>query len=160
MTHAELETRIGETKTLREWIAELDLHPTTLNAGTTDETYAYAVCTEDRTYQEYIVVSDYRGRSLTAESEEMYLDAEFELDGMGGYSLEETAEFFGVSVIATVAEALKSLRKRTGLSQTAFGDICGGIPLRTIQNWESGIRECPDYVLFLIKSHLKSKNLI
>lgn len=60
----------------------------------------------------------------------------------------------------TVAEALKSLRKRTGLSQTAFGDICGGIPLRTIQNWESGIRECPDYVLFLIKSHLKSKNLI
>lgn len=52
MTHAELETRIGETKTLHEWIAELDLHPTTLNAGTTDETYAYAVCTEDRTYQE------------------------------------------------------------------------------------------------------------
>lgn len=290
MTHAKLETRIGETKTLREWIAELDLHPTTLNAGTTDETYAYAVCTEDRTYQEYIVVSDYRGRSLTAESEEMYLDAEFELDGMGGYSLEETAasfflqekliarpcfyresiqddrkpaiylegtddlgtevhislsaympktenewsdiwnegftpseeavadlifadddqaeelaeaireagdwsecqgevkrlcelaglldeyneadgdsfecvidraaEFFGVTVIATVAEALKSLRKRTGLSQTAFGEVCGGIPLRTIQNWESGIRECPDYVLFLIKSHLKSKNLI
>lgn len=70
------------------------------------------------------------------------------------------AEFFGVTVIATVAEALKSLRKRTGLSQTAFGDICGGIPLRTIQNWESGIRECPDYVLFLIKSHLKSENLI
>ena len=210
MTHAELETRIGETKTLREWIAELDLRPTTLNAETTDETYAYVVCTEDRTYQEYIVASDYRGRSLTAESEEMYLDAEFELDGMGGYSLEETvasfsarhekaralrkaiirakfelarlaglsdeyneadgdtfecvidraAEFFGVTVIATVAEALKSLRKRTGLSQTAFGDICGGIPLRTIQNWESGIRECPDYVLFLIKSHLKSENLI
>ena len=60
----------------------------------------------------------------------------------------------------TVAEALKSLRKRTRLSQTAFGDICGGIPLRTIQNWESGVRECPDYVLFLIKSHLKSENLI
>lgn len=60
----------------------------------------------------------------------------------------------------TVAETLKSLRKRTGLSQTAFGDICGGIPLRTIQNWESGVRECPDYVLFLIKSHLKSENLI
>lgn len=190
MTHAELETRIGETKTLRKWIAELDLHPTTLNAGTTDETYAYAVCTEDRTYQEYIVVSDYRGRSLTAESEEMYLDAEFELDGMGGYSLEETAASFSArhekaralrkaiirakfelarlagmsdaadSSIDTVAEALKSLRKRTGLSQTAFGDICGGIPLRTIQNWESGIRECPDYVLFLIKSHLKSENLI
>lgn len=74
--------------------------------------------------------------------------------------IDRAAEFFGVTVIATVAEALKSLRKRTGLSQTAFGDICGGIPLRTIQNWESGIRECPDYVLFLIKSHLKSKNLI
>lgn len=87
-----------------------------------------------------------------------------EYNGADGDTFEDVisraAEFFGVSVIATVAEALKSLRKRTGLSQTAFGDICGGIPLRTIQNWESGIRECPDYVLFLIKSHLKSENLI
>lgn len=74
--------------------------------------------------------------------------------------ISRAAEFFGVSVIATVAEALKSLRKRTGLSQTAFGEVCGGIPLRTIQHWETGDRECPDYVLFLIKSHLKSKNLI
>lgn len=58
------------------------------------------------------------------------------------------------------AEKLKDLRRKTGYSQTRFGEVCGGIPLRTIQNWESGIRECPDYVLFLIKSHLKSQNLI
>lgn len=76
------------------------------------------------------------------------------------YVIDRAAEFFGVTVIATVAEALKSLRKRTGLSQTAFGEACGGIPRHTIQNWESGIRECPNYLLFLIKSHLKNENLI
>lgn len=58
------------------------------------------------------------------------------------------------------SEKLKDLRRKTGYSQIRFGEVCGGIPLRTIQNWESGVRECPDYVLFLIKSHLKSQNLI
>lgn len=70
------------------------------------------------------------------------------------------AEFFGVTVIATTAEALKSLRKRAGLTQARLGEVCGGIPRRTIQNWETGDRECPGYVLYLIKSHLKSENLI
>lgn len=44
-----------------------------------------------------------------------------------------------------------TLRLRTGLSQTAFGRLCGGVPLRTIQNWESGVRVPPPYVVKLIE---------
>lgn len=61
---------------------------------------------------------------------------------------------------ATPAEKLKDLRRKTGYSQIRFGEFCGGIPLRTIQNWENEVNEIPDYVLYLIKSHLKSHNLI
>ena len=49
------------------------------------------------------------------------------------------------------SSAIKALRHRTGLTQTEFGQRLGGIPLRTIQNWESGARECPPYVLELIR---------
>ncbi len=45
---------------------------------------------------------------------------------------------------------LRELRQGTGLSQTEFGKLLGGIPLRTIQNWESGARACPPYVAELI----------
>ena len=46
---------------------------------------------------------------------------------------------------------LKEIRNRTGLSQTEFGKRLGGIPLRTIQNWENGVRVCPPYVIELIR---------
>ena len=49
------------------------------------------------------------------------------------------------------SSAIKALRRRTGLSQTEFGKILGGIPLRTIQNWESSARSCPPYVMELIR---------
>lgn len=45
---------------------------------------------------------------------------------------------------------IREIRKSTGLSQTEFGKRLGGIPLRTIQNWESGARACPPYVVELI----------
>ena len=38
----------------------------------------------------------------------------------------------------------------TGLPQAEFGKRLGGIPLRTIQNWESGVRTPPDWVVELI----------
>ena len=49
------------------------------------------------------------------------------------------------------SSAIKALRHRTGLTQTEFGQRLGGIPLRTIQNWENGERVCPPYVLELIR---------
>lgn len=40
----------------------------------------------------------------------------------------------------------------TGLSQTAFAKRAG-IPLRTVQNWCAGSRDCPAYVRFLLAEH-------
>ncbi len=47
-------------------------------------------------------------------------------------------------------ESIRELRKRTGLSQEEFGKRLGGIPRRTIQNWEIGERACPPYIVELI----------
>ena len=44
----------------------------------------------------------------------------------------------------------KEIRALTGLSQKKFGDLCR-IPLRTIQNWEQGTNEAPEYVLLLLE---------
>lgn len=48
-------------------------------------------------------------------------------------------------------DTILDLRKKCGLSQTEFGKRLGGIPLRTIQNWECGVNTCPAYVVELIK---------
>ena len=44
----------------------------------------------------------------------------------------------------------KEIRALTGLSQKKFGDLYR-IPLRTIQNWEQGPNEAPEYVLLLLE---------
>ena len=49
---------------------------------------------------------------------------------------------------------IKELRKLTGLSQTAFGEKYD-IPMRTIQNWEKGVRVPPTYVLKLLERVVK-----
>lgn len=48
--------------------------------------------------------------------------------------------------------SMRELVSRTGLSQTAFAKGAG-IPLRTVQGWCLGERECPVYVRFLIAEH-------
>lgn len=50
--------------------------------------------------------------------------------------------------------SMRELVARTGLSQTAFAR-CAGIPLRTVQNWCAGSRDCPAYVRFLLAEHYK-----
>lgn len=50
----------------------------------------------------------------------------------------------------TPADRIKALRKMTGLSQTAFGKKYG-IPMRTIQNWENGANEAPEYVVGMLE---------
>ena len=54
---------------------------------------------------------------------------------------------------------IKELRKQTGLSQQKFGDYLK-IPLRTIQNWENGVRGCNDYIIELIEYKLKNEGMI
>jgi DNA-binding XRE family transcriptional regulator len=40
---------------------------------------------------------------------------------------------------------IKEARIQKGLTQQQVSDLTG-VPFRSIQNWETGIRKCPDYV--------------
>ena len=46
-------------------------------------------------------------------------------------------------------QTIKEIRRVTGLSQQKFGDLLH-IPLRTVQDWEREVRQCPAYVAELI----------
>lgn len=48
----------------------------------------------------------------------------------------------------------KEIRTLTGLSQKKFGDLYG-IPMRTIQNWENGVSDAPEYVLRMLERIVK-----
>lgn len=51
----------------------------------------------------------------------------------------------------------KELREGSGLSRTEFAKHFE-IPYRTVQNWELGLRECPEYLLKLLKYKLDHEN--
>ncbi len=44
---------------------------------------------------------------------------------------------------------IEAIRNQTGMTRPQFSDWLG-VPLRTLQAWEKGTREMPDYVLRLI----------
>lgn len=44
---------------------------------------------------------------------------------------------------------IRDIRAHTGLSQVAFA-VRYCIPRRTVENWESGVRSCPDYLRLLL----------
>ena len=46
-------------------------------------------------------------------------------------------------------QTIKEIRLSTGLSQSKFCEALG-IPIRTVQDWEQGKRQCPEYVAELI----------
>lgn len=46
-------------------------------------------------------------------------------------------------------EKMKQIREEAGLNRKEFSEYMG-IPLRTLEEWESGRRKMPDYVLRLI----------
>jgi DNA-binding transcriptional regulator YiaG len=50
----------------------------------------------------------------------------------------------------------KELLEISGMSQTAFANYFE-IPLRTVQNWCAGVRECPTYLMKLIKYKLEKE---
>lgn len=52
-------------------------------------------------------------------------------------------------------KTIKSERIRLGLTQRQLADLTG-IPFRTIQNWETGQRKCPDYVERLVLEKLST----
>lgn len=54
---------------------------------------------------------------------------------------------------------IKDLRSKTGLSQSKFASVVG-VPVKTLQSWEIGIRKPPDYVISLIEYKIKNEGLI
>lgn len=55
-----------------------------------------------------------------------------------------------------VAESIRALRKSTGLSQSDFAEQYD-IPVATIRGWEQGRRECPEYVMELLKYKIEKE---
>jgi len=47
-------------------------------------------------------------------------------------------------------QTIKQIRQSTGLSQSKFSQTLN-IPIRTLQDWEQGLRNCPEYVAELIE---------
>ena len=56
-------------------------------------------------------------------------------------------------------KTIRSLRKAAGLTQAAFADYFG-IPLRTIEDWETMRRSCTPYLINLIEYKLIREGLI
>ena len=54
---------------------------------------------------------------------------------------------------------LKRIREELGMNRTDFSRYVG-IPLRTLEEWEAGRRQMPDYVLRLIAYYTKMQQLI
>lgn len=50
----------------------------------------------------------------------------------------------------------KELREKSGMNKTDFSKYFG-IPYRTVQNWELGLRECPEYLLDLMQYKLEKE---
>lgn len=51
---------------------------------------------------------------------------------------------------------IREVRIRHGLTQKQVSDITG-VPLRSIENWEAGVRKCPNYVEKMVVDILDQK---
>lgn len=79
---------------------------------------------------------DYYGHELLDEEQEL---------------LPATMRMYGLDkVTLPCAMRVKFIRLRTGMSQVAFADRYH-IPVRSVENWESGKRDCPAYVIDLLE---------
>ena len=56
-------------------------------------------------------------------------------------------------------KVMKELRKEIGLNRREFSDYME-IPLRTLEEWESGRRRMPDYVLRLITYQIRMEQFL
>ena len=54
---------------------------------------------------------------------------------------------------------IKALRKASGMTQRAFSEYFS-IPIRTVEDWERGIRTPPEYLTDLIRYKLTHEGLI
>ena len=52
-----------------------------------------------------------------------------------------------------MSEVIKNARKHAGLTQQQMSDLMG-IPRRTIEDWDRGVRKCPEWAERLIVAEL------
>lgn len=52
----------------------------------------------------------------------------------------------------------KELRHQSGMTQRQFAEYFG-IPRRTIENWETGVNQCNDYLIALMKYKLDHEGI-
>ena len=55
--------------------------------------------------------------------------------------------------------SIKEIRQKTEMTQQAFADYFG-VSKRTVESWEGGTRNCPDYLLNLIQYKLENEGLL
>ena len=58
-----------------------------------------------------------------------------------------------------IAKLIKDLRESTGMSRKEFSEHTG-IPVRTLEDWETGRRTPPEYIPRLIADQLKYEELM
>ena len=73
---------------------------------------------------------------------------------IGGTFVNKKCEY-----LTTQIETLKNIRNEIGLNRREFSDYMG-IPLRTLEEWESGRRKMPDYLLRLITYQVKMEQFL
>lgn len=54
---------------------------------------------------------------------------------------------------------IKQLRALSGMTQKQFSEYFG-IPLRTLEDWETGKSECKSYIISLIQYKLENEGII
>lgn len=57
------------------------------------------------------------------------------------------------------AEIIKALREKAGMTRKDFSDHTG-IPVRTLEDWEAGRRNPPEYIPRLIEYQFKYEELV
>ena len=91
------------------------------------------------------------GAALETADRDAYI-SDWTLSSIWGGDLEDIPGW-RPALLAELWEAahlsIRDIRQHTGLSQAAFSvRFC--IPLRTVENWEAGVRQCPDYLRLLL----------
>lgn len=51
------------------------------------------------------------------------------------------------------------LKKSTGMTLKEISDYFG-VPLRTVENWSSGVNKCPDYLIELMRYKLEREGIL
>lgn len=54
---------------------------------------------------------------------------------------------------------IQEMREKAGMSRPDFAEYFN-IPYRSVQNWELGNRECPEYLTALIQYKLENEGLL